>query len=54
MADDPTRTETVQAHIEEVLDKYGDENYMQMISVCVQDISESLALLVDGSTSSAE
>lgn len=51
MADDPTRTETVQAHIEEVLDKYGDENYMKMISVCIQDISESLATLVDNSAS---
>ena len=43
----PTRTETVTANIEAVINKYGDENYMKLLAVCLQDISLSLATLVD-------
>lgn len=43
----PTRTETVTANIEAVVNKYGEENYMKLLAVCLQDISLSLATLVD-------
>jgi len=49
----PTRQETVEANIEAVIAKYGEEAWPQIFSVCLQDISVSLALLVDaGSTES--
>ena len=48
---DPTRQETVEANIENIIDKYGDEEYLKVIAQCAQDISVSLAMLVDaGST----
>lgn len=50
----PTRTETVAANIEAVLDKFGDENYMRLMAVCLTDISTSLAMLVDNASSAAE
>ena len=45
---DPTRQETVEANIENIIDKYGDEEYLKIIAQCAQDISVSLAILVDG------
>ena len=43
---DPTQTrqETVEANIDAVIDKYGAENWIQLLAVCLQDISISLAL----------
>ena len=46
----PTRQETVEANIDAVIDKYGAENWIQLLAVCLQDISISLALLVDAGT----
>jgi hypothetical protein len=52
MADEtPTRQETVEANIEAVLTKYGDENWVKLMGVCLQDISVSLAMLVDNTPS---
>ena len=45
----PTRQETVEANIEACEATYGPENYDRLISVCLKDISVSLAMLVDGS-----
>jgi hypothetical protein len=47
----PTREETVTANIEAVENKYGDENYGRLMAVCLKDISLSLAMLVDSSSS---
>lgn len=47
----PTRQSVVEASIEAVIEKYGNEAHMQIISQCIQDISVSLALLVDASGS---
>jgi len=52
MADDPTRVETVQAHIEAVEEKHGPEAWNQITAVCLKDISESLAMLVDAGSNS--
>lgn len=49
----PTRTETVTANIAAVIAQRGEEAYNQIVSQCIQDISISLAMLVD-SGSSAE
>ena len=43
----PTRTETVTAHIASVTGKNGDEALLKIIAQCAQDISLSLAALVD-------
>lgn len=53
MADEetPTREDTVKANIQAVIDKYGEESYNRIASVCLQDISVSLALLVDNASS---
>ena len=32
----------------EVGNKFGEENYLQMITTCLQDISITLALILDG------
>lgn len=48
----PTRQETVEANIASVLTNYTKDAYLQMISQCVQDISISLAMLVDNDTTS--
>lgn len=52
MADEntATRVETVTANIEAAINKYGDEAYNRIMSVCLQDISLSLAMLVDAGT----
>ena len=51
MANENTRVEDVTEHIESVIDTFGEENYSKPISVCLKDISISLAMLVDGSGS---
>ena len=43
----PTRTETVTANIAAVTGKNGDEALLKIIAQCAQDISLSLAALVD-------
>lgn len=49
MADnDKTRTEIVTENIENAVARFGDENYNQIFSVILKDISVSLAMLVDG------
>ena len=52
MADDKTRTEVVTEHIEAVEEKYGPEGWNHIYAVCLKDISESLAMLVDAQPSS--
>ena len=52
MADDTqTRQETVEANIAAVLSEYSKDAKMEMISKCIQDISISLAMLVDAGSS---
>ena len=52
MADEatPTRTETVTANIAAVTGKNGDDALLKIIAQCAQDISLSLAALVDAET----
>ena len=51
----PTRQETVEANIAQILATCGEGAEKKMITQCVKDISISLAMLVDnGTTSSAE
>ena len=47
----PTREETVKANIAAVLDTYTEDAVLRMIATCVQDISVSLAMLVDNQPS---
>ena len=55
MADEKTRVETVTENIEAVIDMRGEEAFDHIASVCLQDISVSLALLVDaGSTDNSD
>jgi hypothetical protein len=51
MADTPTREATVKANIAAVKAKYGDDAFDKINNVCLEDISVSLALLVDGQSS---
>ena len=44
---DETRQATVEANIEAIIEKHGDEAFNQIVSQCIQDISVSLAMLVD-------
>lgn len=46
----PTRQETVAANIAAVINKYGEEAYNRIMAVCLQDMSVSLAMLVDAGT----
>ena len=46
-----TRQDTVEANLQAVITKYGDEAYNRIISQCLQDINISLALLVDAGSS---
>ena len=46
----PTRQETVEAHMEAAEAQYGPENYWKVAMVIWKDISVSLAMLVDNST----
>ena len=50
----PTRTETVTANIAAVIAKHGEEGYPQIYSQCLQDISLSLAALVDAGSTTQE
>ena len=55
MADDPTRQETVEQNIEDVIAKYGTAAWPQIQTQILTDISVSLAMLVDsGSSADAE
>ena len=49
----PTRQDVVEANIAAILNEYTKDANLKMISQCVQDISISLALLVDNSSSNA-
>ena len=49
----PTRQDVVEANIAAILSEYTKDANLKMISQCVQDISISLALLVDNSSSNA-
>lgn len=52
MADETTtRQEDVEANIAAVLSEYGKDGTTRMIAQCVQDISISLAMLVDAGSS---
>lgn len=52
MADEEkTRLEIVTEHLEDVIGHRGDEAYYQIVSTCLQDISISLAMLVDAGSS---
>ena len=46
----PSREDTVKANIAAIESAYTKDAYLQMITQCVKDISVSLALLVDNST----
>ena len=48
-----TRQDVVEANIAAILSEYTKDANLKMISQCVQDISISLALLVDNSSSDA-
>lgn len=52
MANDDTRQDVVEANIAAIKAKYGEENFDQIASVCLQDISVSLAMLVDAGSGS--
>lgn len=49
----PTRQDVVEANIAAVLSAYGKDGNLKMIAQCVQDISISLAMLVDNDTTAA-
>lgn len=48
----PTRQDIVEANIAKVLTDYNEDAVLRMIYTCIQDISVSLALLVDNQSSS--
>ena len=54
MSDTATRQDTVEQNIADVIARWGDEATMKIISQCVQDISISLAMLVDTPSSSSD
>ena len=47
----PTREETVEANIQAVIDRWGEDATEKINTQCLQDISLSLAMLVDNSSS---
>lgn len=47
----PTRQSVVEANIAQVLTNYNEDAILRMIYVCIQDISVSLAMLVDNQSS---
>ena len=51
MADTESRQDTVEENIEKVTAQYGEDNWVKLLAVCLQDISVSLAMLVDNSGS---
>ena len=42
-----SREDVVEKNIDDVIEKRGEEAYLQIIAQCVQDISISIAQLVD-------
>lgn len=51
---EPTKGErqtAVEKNIADIVAKYGEEAFDKIANQCIQDISVSLALLVDGSNS---
>ena len=48
----PTRQDTVEANIDAIIARWGDEATLKIIAQCVQDISISLAMLVDSTPAS--
>lgn len=46
---DETRQETVEANIQAVIDRWGEDATEKINTQCLQDISISLAMLVDSS-----
>jgi len=50
----PTRQDTVEANIAACIEKYGPESLNKLNSVCLQDISVSLAMLVDAGSSTSD
>lgn len=52
--DEETRVETVTANIQAVIDQRGPEAYNQIMCQCLQDISVSLAMLVDAGSAEEE
>ena len=51
MADTETRQQVVEANIEAIIDKYGLEATEKINTQCLEDISVSLAMLVDATPS---
>lgn len=49
----PTRQETVEANIEAIVARWGEDATEKINTQCLQDISISLALLVDSSSSAS-
>ena len=54
MADTPTRQDTVEKNIQDIIDKYGPEATERINTQCLEDISVSLAMLVDNTPSTYE
>ncbi len=52
MADTQTRQQVVEANIAAIIDKYGPEATEKINTQCLEDISISLAMLVDTGASS--
>lgn len=49
----PTRQETVEANIEAIVARWGEDATEKINTQCLQDISISLALLVDSSSNAS-
>ena len=47
----PTRQETVEANLEAVIARWGEDATEKINTQCLKDINISLALLVDGGSS---
>ena len=51
MADTESRQDVVEKNIQDIIDKYGPEATERINTQCLEDISVSLAMLVDNSGS---
>ena len=51
MANDPTRQDTVEENLEEVIARWGEDATEKINTQCLKDINISLAILVDNSAS---
>jgi len=49
MADDKTRQQVVEENMEDILATYGEDAFKKQVLGMLQDISVSLAMLVDNS-----